>query len=142
MPRLASTLSAAVLACVLSVGCSATDRPRGDGADPLAAAPPQPLPPVPAVVEPENYDEGKFLVNPFWYWGQLSERSGYPYTGHRFGCDLIYIPTINYCKYFDHPERLTRIDRVWETDAQGFTDDWDMFWQQDRPTYLTRWSQR
>ncbi len=91
------------------------------------------------VVEPENYDEGKWLINPFYYWGQISEKSGYPYQGVRIGCDLHYWPSINYCKYYDHPERLIRIDRVFETDAQGFTDDWDLLMLQDRPTYLTRW---
>jgi hypothetical protein len=79
------------------------------------------------------------LHDPFWAWGQAWERDGYPYAGIRTGCNLLYWPTINACKYFNHPERITRLDRVAETDAQLFVDDWDMFWLNDRPTYLTRW---
>lgn len=148
MRRNTLTTLIALTAAAMIAGCSGmSDRPAGD--EVVAAGPaPAPAPaPIPALVEPENYDEGlywspDFPANPFWWWGQVSEQSGYPYTGIRIGCDLLYFPSINYCKYFDHPERLTRIDRVFETDAQGFTDDWDLFWLNDRPTYLTRWYQR
>jgi hypothetical protein len=80
---------------------------------------------------------GFFLHDPLWHLGQAFERDGYPYGAIRTGCNLFYIPTINACKYWNHPERLTRIDRVWETDAQLFVDDVDMFWLQNRPSYLT-----
>lgn len=163
MKTLATVLGAAVAAAVLT-GCGSAqvaDAPPAAGA-PMAAAPVPGAPPPPLVV-PENYDEGDWkdknyiakgvaivghigkaipamlVQDPFYAFGNITERSGYPYAGIRNGCDLFYFPTINYCKYFNTPERLTRIDRVFETDAQGFTDDWDMLWQNDRPTYLVRY---
>ena len=39
-------------------------------------------------------------------------------------------------------EQMHSMAAVVDQDAKGIVEDWDAFWQRDRPTRLTRWHER